>query len=382
MLEKTFLTQLLWHMMCVMSRQVSQYVDPLDWIWIQAGRQLGFQIHRSEEVYASTDGKGTLRIGRAESLDTDDCLAQLILHELCHGLAEGEASFAKPDWGFRYESPPLSEDAVREHACLRIQAALLKPWGLDRLLAPTTEFRVYYDKLPENPIQPGEDPAITQAQAGLALARRPPFARILENALSKTALFHQLCMNDAPSVPSAFFFSSSIKASVVPSIWEANPVPKFHPTGFPQHDSAEYRCESCMWFRTDKNGAHCEQALAYQRVSQAAVEPNTTACSLYESVVPCQSCGACCQSAFEYVPVTKTDAILRRRPLVVAGTPPHWHMKRHPTVNQCGVLQVSSETSLPRYTCTAYELRPKTCRDVEVGSSACLTARKRMGYSL
>ncbi|NLY95693.1 MAG: YkgJ family cysteine cluster protein, partial [Myxococcales bacterium] len=62
------------------------YVDPLDAIWLAVARAFGLRVERSDEVYASTDGEGTLTLGTRETLDPDDCLAQMIFHELCHAL--------------------------------------------------------------------------------------------------------------------------------------------------------------------------------------------------------------------------------------------------------------------------------------------------------
>ena len=124
------------------------YLDPLDAIWLTVADRIGFRVERSAEVYASTDGKGVMTIGAPSTLDPDDCLAQMILHELCHSLIEGTDSLAVPDFGLDNES---ERDVVREHACLRLQAWLTEEHGLRHVLAPTTDFRSYYDGLPEDP---------------------------------------------------------------------------------------------------------------------------------------------------------------------------------------------------------------------------------------
>ena len=140
------------------------YLDPLDAIWLTVAARIGFQVRRSEEVYASTDGRGIMTIGDPSTLDPDDCLAQMILHELCHSLIEGAQSLREPDFGLDNES---ERDVVREHACLRLQARLTAEYGLRRVLAPTTDFRSYYDALPEDPFE-GADPAIALATGDLA----------------------------------------------------------------------------------------------------------------------------------------------------------------------------------------------------------------------
>ena len=68
---------------------LSEYQDPVDLIWLQTCRRWGWQIDRSNQVFAAWNGKGTLTIGTSETLDADDSLAQLILHEFCHAMVEG-----------------------------------------------------------------------------------------------------------------------------------------------------------------------------------------------------------------------------------------------------------------------------------------------------
>ena len=69
-----------------------RYEDPLDRVWIGAAERIGFTVRRSADVYASTDGRRTIVIGTPETLDPDDCLAQMILHELCHALVSARPS--------------------------------------------------------------------------------------------------------------------------------------------------------------------------------------------------------------------------------------------------------------------------------------------------
>ena len=97
------------------------YEDPLSLIWRSCAQGLGWRVERSAEVYASWDGRGTLRISDQAGMDPDDSVAQLILHEICHALVEGPAGLALPDWGLENVD---SRDLVREFACHRLQAAL------------------------------------------------------------------------------------------------------------------------------------------------------------------------------------------------------------------------------------------------------------------
>src|SRR3990170_1447195 len=140
-----------------------RYLDPLDQIWLSAARRIGLRTERSDHAYAATDGAGTLAIART-ALDADDCLAQMVFHEICHSLIEGEESFTRADWGLGSDS---DRDAPREHACLRLQAVLAGQVGLRRLLAPTTDFRAFYDALPADPLAPRHHPEVALAIAGL-----------------------------------------------------------------------------------------------------------------------------------------------------------------------------------------------------------------------
>jgi hypothetical protein len=168
------------------------YQDPLEVIWIHAAAQMGIRVERSAEVFAAWDGNGTLRIGTPETLDADDSLAQLIFHEICHALCEWPAALGKPDWGLSTDD---STDVVREHACLRLQAALADLYGLRRFLAATTDHRAYYDELPSKPLQEDGDPAVSVARRARQRAETGPWAEPLHTALQLTADLARLIQN-------------------------------------------------------------------------------------------------------------------------------------------------------------------------------------------
>ena len=175
-----------------------EYQDPLDLIWLHCAQRLGIQVMRDDEVFASWDGESTLRLG-TDSLDPDDSVAQLVLHELCHGLVEGQEAFRKADWGLNEEPP---RPRLHEFATLRVQASLCDRYGLRRLLAATTVFREYYDLLPvdalgevaaeaqlENlrPLKPGEDQlAIGLARGALARFSSSSWQSAILRALEQT----------------------------------------------------------------------------------------------------------------------------------------------------------------------------------------------------
>ncbi len=131
-------------------RQATHYYnDPLSRVWIACAEAVGFRIVRTPDAYASTDGKGTLLIAVDEMFDPDDSLAQMIFHELCHALVEGEDGESKLDWGIGYA---IGNNPWREHAALRLQAYLAGQVGLRDFFAPTTDFRVsFWNAMPVDP---------------------------------------------------------------------------------------------------------------------------------------------------------------------------------------------------------------------------------------
>jgi hypothetical protein len=161
------------------------YQDPVELIWLHAASRMGMQIARSAEVNASWDGQSILTIGSPETLDADDCLAQMILHEACHALCEGPESLSKPDWGLDSFNPAKK---VREHACLRLQTAFADRHGMRSFFASTTMFRSYYDRIPADPLADDADPAAVIAQEAWARAQAGPWFEPLDDAIRRTAL--------------------------------------------------------------------------------------------------------------------------------------------------------------------------------------------------
>jgi hypothetical protein len=166
-----------------MSRDLP-YIDPIEQIWIACIQRLGMKLVRSDAVYASWDGVDTLTVCTPAEFDPDDSLAQMIFHELCHGLIEGPEKHGLRDWGL--ENIDL-RDLLQEHASHRLQASLLDPHGLRLVLGPATDHRPYYDALPDDPLADGDDPAIPLARAGYRLATEGPWAAAIEDALAATA---------------------------------------------------------------------------------------------------------------------------------------------------------------------------------------------------
>ena len=171
------------------------YQDPLELIWIQTARSVGVEVERNPDVFASWDGAGVLHIGTPETLDPDDSLAQMILHELCHLLVEGFEAIHLPDWGL--ENDPSK--VIHEHAALRVQAALADTVGLRQFFAATTVFRKYYDQLPISPLAADGDPAVELALVAWQRTRSAPWAEPLGRALRVTADIGRLVRDVAPT---------------------------------------------------------------------------------------------------------------------------------------------------------------------------------------
>lgn len=166
-----------------MSRELP-YIDPVDQVWLGLAARLEMKVARSGAVFASWDGVDTLTISTADGFDPDDCLAQMIFHEICHALVESPSGLGRPDWGLENID---QRDLIREYACHRLQASLLTPHGLRTMLGPTTEHRSYYDALPADPLAAGDDPAIVIARIAHNKAITGSWAGDIQAALAATA---------------------------------------------------------------------------------------------------------------------------------------------------------------------------------------------------
>jgi len=355
---------------------VHLYRDPLDALWIEALRQIGLSLDRTDHAYATTDGRGRLALSSAPGLDPDDCVAQMVLHELCHSLVQGPDSFQLSDWGLDNET---ERDVVLEHACLRVQAALLSPHGLRQALAPTTDYRAYYDALPADPFEvdaPGEVEAILLARAGHARRAKRPWAPHLERALEAT---RDLIAAAKPYLPSDHVLAS------------ASEPPAGHPTGLlPSFaGGAETRhCGECAWARgSGRKKRRCV-------LSDRKVKVTEAACAHYEKELDCLTCGACCREAYDTVEVAADDRTLRHQELLA---PRHGGYDVRREDGRCVALSGGQRLeqrgrpprSLPlyrpsqeRFLCSIYEDRPTSCRDFTRGSEHCLSARRTLGLSV
>lgn len=345
-----------------MSRDVThRYVDPLAQVWLGAARRIGLRVERTPHAYAATDGRGTLSIGTTDTLDADDSLAQMIFHELCHSLVEGEESFERPDWGLDNVNTGPEHD-VREHACLRTQWVLAGRHGLRKIFAPTTDFRAFWNTLAGDVLADRTDPSVQAAVAAVRRADKPPWAPALGDALGATTQI------------AAAAASFSAPDSDAPVLWlQVGGAPAAHPTGLPA-GTADATCGSCAW-RFESRGSRCRQ-------SESKIEDSWRACERYEPALDCQTCGACCRAAYHSVEVQPRDPVVKAQPDYVIDRGHYLEIKRDG--DRCaalhgGLVELGKTT---RYQCVIYDDRPKTCREFTLGSAHCLTARRRVGLSL
>ncbi len=338
-----------------------RYVDPLDAVWLAAASRIGLRVARSPDVYASTDGKGVLVIGAAETLDPDDCLAQMILHELCHSLVEGPDSLERADWGLDNRS---DRDLEREHACLLLQATLTAPLGLRRVLAPTTEHRAYYDALPPDPLAGRDDAVALLARRGAVRAERPPWAPHLGDALARTRAIADAVPVELPPLEGA--------RSLFELLDDAAPL---HPTGLPIARSANRTCGECAW---SHRGPRARSRDRCHELDGARIDPSWPACDRFEASLECTTCAACCREAYGAVDVGRRDPAARRHPELVERVDGRLALRRDG--DRCAALDGGRSAGEP-FACRIYEDRPRTCHDFVRGGPHCLTARRRVGLS-
>lgn len=331
---------------------------------MSAAARVGLRVERTVDAYASTPGDGVLLLGDKGALDADDSVAQMVFHELCHSLVEGSGAFERRDWGLDNET---ARDESRERACLRVQAVLSARYGLRRVLAPTTDFRSFYDGLPIDPLTPRTDETVVLAMKGLRRVDEKPWLPHVSDALAATRAIAERAAE----------FSSGPDGER--DLWALlDPMPSRHPSGLPGSFIDDGRtCGTCAW----RHGARCRQA------GDARVRVTLPGCERWEPELDCRDCGACCRAAYDCVELAPRDAVKKKHPELVVLQEPYPQMKRNG--DRCIALGGGTEGSVPGggtrfvpYTCTIYEDRPTSCREFERHGEHCLTARRRVGLSL
>ena len=109
-------------------------------VWRAAVEQLGFAVVRTNEAYATSDGRGAIAIGVDAALDGDDAFAQLVFHELCHAITQGQAAMRNLIGGSTtfpstsFASTPACGCRRRSHR----RSACARRWPRRRRIARTT----------------------------------------------------------------------------------------------------------------------------------------------------------------------------------------------------------------------------------------------------
>jgi len=330
-------------------------------VWLSAARRIGLRVVRTPDAYAASDGRGTLSIGDDATLDKDDSLAQMIFHELCHSLVEGEDSFRVPDWGMDMTEYAGTSEDWREHACLRLQWVLTGRHGLRALFAPTTEFRTtFWDQLSGDVLTDRTDRSTQAAIAGLRRVEHPPWSPALTEALVAT---------------SRIAVEAGRHATEPDVLWHRIAEPRAaHPTGLPGGEAGS--CGSCAWRHEQRGGSRCRQA-------DAKVDPSWPGCERFEAALDGQTGGACCRAAYHSVEVSPRDPAVKKQPTYIVDRTTYLEIRREG--DRCGALgggQFGEDGKATQYGCVIYDDRPRTCRDFTLGSAHCLTARRRVGLSL
>ncbi|MCC6620788.1 MAG: YkgJ family cysteine cluster protein [Deltaproteobacteria bacterium] len=349
----------------------AQYHDPLDLVWLRCARECGLEVVRTSDAYASFDpARRRLLITTSEHFDPDDSLAQLVLHELCHALVAGPDGMTRPDFGLENVD---DRDLVSEHATQRLQAHLADRWGLRALLAVTTQWRPYWNRLPKDPLAPGDDPAIAIARAARERADAEPWAGALKRALMATQVMADLVRADAPE--------GSLWRRVSPRVHERHALgSRLGPPGT--------TCDTCAWLHASHDGhegRHGPETRCLFHQQGMAVPPlvrrDASACVHWEPRLDadaCGRCGACCREAFHLVPLDADEPLVGSRPDLVTHDPQgHSPFYIARPFGACRAL----ERAEPPYRCSVYAERPRSCRDFAVGSANCLEARRRVGLA-
>src|SRR5262249_46891055 len=149
-----------------------------------------------------------------------------------------------------------------------------------------TDYRAFYDDLPEDPLWPREDATCVAARLGLARAGR---VRDLDDALAATAAI----------VRAARPFAAA--GAILARYEETAPAPVGPPGGPP-----EAACGACVWGA----GGRCRQL-------GRKVDAAWRGCDRFEDALDCRTCGACCREAYHVVLVGAREPVRRAHPELV-----------------------------------------------------------------
>ncbi|MEO6952909.1 MAG: YkgJ family cysteine cluster protein [Polyangia bacterium] len=320
----------------------------LDSIWIACADALDLPVVRGGDSYVHFDG-ARLHISTDDTLDHDDSLAQLVLHEICHLLVQGPAQRNVADWGLDNTGADPFDDE-REKAAVRLQAHLAGGHGLRRFLHPTTVVRPFFESLPDDALS-GDEPSAQMARDAATRAGHSPYERALGTALRGTAVTLGVAL---------------------------------HASGGAVRD--DLRCGDCAWLdeassrgTASPDGRSEGEGNCVAADAPIPVGVTTIGCTRHTPTLDCQSCGGCCRSGYDLVPCDTDDVVIKRHPQLVVAQNGTYELRREPQFGEdrCAALQ-----GRERFACGIYEDRPDTCSSLPAGGDGCLVARRRVGLSL
>lgn len=167
-----------------MNASHTQPLRVLDAAWTALLERHGFVLNRRTTSWVSYDGAGTVSVAPDAELDQDDCLAQIVFHELCHWWVEGDAARTSADWGLDNTN---DAHVANEHAALVLQATLADAHGLRAPLQATTDFRSWYNALPADPFAIDDARVVALARGGLDNHKRSPLRAEVDILLAECA---------------------------------------------------------------------------------------------------------------------------------------------------------------------------------------------------
>ncbi len=212
---------------------------------------------------------------------------------------------ATPDWGL----DNVAEHVVREHACLRFGAQLAERFGLRALMAPTTDYRAYYDALAADPLAPDGDPATPIASAARARFDASTWRAPIEEALARTP-------------------RCSAEARCIRSDFRSGP--------------AAETCGSCAWLYVGGRGApvaRCRQSGADGR-RRSADRAGASRLRALGAARRLPLCGACCREAYHSVTVSVRDPVVWQEPDLIVRNGHRFEIRREG--ERCAALKVGA----------------------------------------
>jgi hypothetical protein len=136
------------------------------------------------------------------------------------------------------------------------------------------------------------------------------------------------------------------------------------------NDAPNTTCENCAWRYVGGRGHPVSRC---RRHNDARIAPTSKACPAFTAPLNCLACAACCRHAFDTVEVSQRDPFTKAHPEYLVTIFGRLNVRRKGP--NCAALNCSD------YTCAVYEERPRTCRELKVGSDNCLLARQRIGLT-